>query len=91
MGSITIDGVSEGLAQRLRTRARAKGHTLEQTALEILNGAMPGSDEARPDYPGSAKEVLAQIRAIVEPLGGIELDIPPRGCCEHVCSGRQPL
>lgn len=69
MGSITIDGLSEGLAQRLRTRATAKGHTVEETALEILSAAMPGSDEVAPDYPGSAKEAYEQIRAMYAEVG----------------------
>lgn len=83
MSSITIDGVSEGLAQRLRTRAKAKGHTIEQAALEILNGALPGSDDAAPDYPGSAKEALEQIRAIYGAIGWLDdVELPPR------CQGR---
>lgn len=83
MGSITIDGVSEGLAQRLRTRAAAKGHTLEQAALEILNGALPGSPEAAPDYPGSAKEALAQIRAIYGAIGWLDdVEWPTRCRCQ---------
>ena len=91
MGRITIDGISEGLAQRLQTRAAAKGHTVEEAVLDILSGALPGSDKAVPDYPGSAKEAYEQLRAIYEPLGGRSVEPPPRRCCEHVCSnGRQP-
>ena len=87
MSSITIDGVSEGLAQRLRTRARAKGHTLEQTALEILKGALPGSDKAAPDSPGSGKEALEQIRAIYGAIGWLDdLELPPR--CRCRCQGQ---
>ena len=69
MGSITVDGISEGLAQRLRTRAAAKGHTVEEAALDILSGALPGSDEAVPDYPGSAKEAYERIRARYRKIG----------------------
>ena len=86
MGSITIDGLSDGLVQRLQTRAAAKGHTLEEAVLDILNGALPGSVEAATDYPGSAKEAYELIRAIYEPLGGRNIEPPSRRCCEHVCS-----
>ena len=87
MGSITIDGVSEGLAQRLRTRAKAKGHTLEQAALEILNGALPGSDKAAPDSPGSGKEMVAQIRAIYGAIGWLDdVEWPTRCRCQ--CQGQ---
>ena len=82
--SITIEGLSEGLAQRLQTRATAKGHTLEEAALDILSGALPGSDEAVPDYPGSAKEVLERIRARYREIGFRDLDEEPPSltpCC----------
>ena len=84
MGSITVDGISEGLAQRLRTRAAAKGHTVEEAALDILSGALPGSDKAVPDYPGSAKEAYERIRARYAEIGYRDLDEEPPSltpCC----------
>ena len=84
--SITIDGLSEGLAQRLRTRAAAKGHTMEEAALDILNGALPGSDDAAPDSPGSAKEAYERIRARYREIGwrdDVEVaELSSRCCCQ---------
>ena len=76
MSSITIDGLSDGLMQRLQTRAAAKGHTVEEAVLDILNGALPGSDKAVADYPESAVEAYKHIRAIYEPLGGRNIEPP---------------
>ena len=84
MGSIKIDGLSEGLLQRLQTRANAKGHTLEEAALDILIGALPGSDKAVPDYPGSAKEAYERIRAMYAEIGFRDLEEEPPSltpCC----------
>jgi hypothetical protein len=50
---------------------------------------LPPEDAA----PRTGKDLYEAIRAIVEPLGGIELggielELPSRKCCEHVCSDR---
>ena len=86
MSSITIDGISEGLAQRLQTRASAKGHTIEEAALDIISGALPGSDKAVPDYPGSAKELLERIRAGYREIGWRDdvevVELSSRCCCQ---------
>jgi plasmid stability protein len=83
---IEVTGLSDGLVQRLQTRASAKGHSLEEAVLDILNGALPGSTDAVPSYPGSAKEALEQIRAMYSEIGWADdVVLPPRRCCEHVC------
>ncbi len=82
MGKITIEGVSEGLLQRLQTRAAAKGHTVEEAVLDVLSGALPGSDEAVPDYPGSAKEAYERIRAGYGEVGyRDDVELPHRCRC----------
>ena len=55
--------------------ARAAGHgqSVEAEARDILRKAL-GQNETS----SSPANLYAAIRAIVEPLGGIELDIPPR-------------
>jgi hypothetical protein len=45
---------------------------------------LPPEDAA----PRTGKDLYESIRAVVEPLGGIELELPSRKCCEHVCSDR---
>jgi|SRR6185369_15008849 plasmid stability protein len=76
MASITIRNLDDDLKKRLRVRAAEHGRSMEAEAREILRetlGARPISGG-----PGSGLDLWNEIRAIVEPLGGIELDIPPR-------------
>ena len=72
MASITVRNLDEGLKQRLRVRAAENGRSMEQECREILK-------EALGEESMTGKEWLAAIRAEVEPLGGIDLEIPPRG------------
>jgi antitoxin FitA len=58
------------VAERLAERAASHGRTPEAEAREILTEALTTSRV--PDNMGDA------IRAIVEPLGGVNLDIPLR-------------
>ena len=72
MGSITISGLDDGLIERLRKRAEGNGRSVEEEAREILAVAEP--------YVHPPPENLAEaIRAIFEPLGGVELELPQRG------------
>jgi len=71
MASMTIRGVDEDLKKRLRIQAAQHGCSMEEEAREILRSALATAQ------PSSAM-MLKRIREIVEPLGGIELEIPPR-------------
>ncbi len=72
MGTITISELDEGLVERLNQRAAGNGRTVEEEAREILIAAAPNV------HP--APENLAEaIRALFEPLGGVELELPERG------------
>ena len=73
MSILTIADVDEDLRTRLQRRAGRRGLSVEAEALDILRSAV-ACDECDA-VPGNLAEA---IRAIVEPLGGIELDIPPR-------------
>jgi len=75
MDSITISNVDDDLKRRLKVRAAKHGHSLETEARDILLAALAGSATEPPPVPGNLAEA---IRAIVEPLGGIELEIAPR-------------
>lgn len=82
--------MDDGVYRGLRKEAAEKGCTVEQAASHVINASvqpLPPDDSE----PRTGKEFVEAIRALVEPLGGIELEIPPRGCCDHVCSGSQPL
>jgi antitoxin FitA len=71
MASITIRNLDDDLKKRLRVRAAEHGRSMEEEARQILND---GLNEKKK----SGARILEQIRAIVEPIGGIELELPPR-------------
>ena len=71
MASITVRNLDDGLKRRLRIRAAENGRSMEQEAREILKHALE-EDSVPVRNLGSA------IRARFAPLGGVELEIPPR-------------
>jgi plasmid stability protein len=71
MDSITIRNLEPGLKERLRVRAARHGHSMEAEARRILATALRSSDR-------KAASLYERIRARVEPVGGIDLDLPPR-------------
>ncbi|HEX4487950.1 MAG TPA: hypothetical protein VH088_16860 [Terriglobales bacterium] len=72
MASITIRKLEETTKRKLRMRAARHGRSMEQEAREILKSALSRSEE-------KPKDLGQAIRDIFAPLGGVELDIPPRG------------
>jgi antitoxin FitA len=71
MASITIRDIDERLKARLRVQAAHHGHSMEEEAREILRTALSTGRSRQ----GS---LVDSIRARIEPLGGVELEIPPR-------------
>ena len=71
MASITIRQLPETTKRKLRIRAAQHGRSMEQEAREILQSALSKS-------PQTGKDLYTAIREIFEPLGGVELQIPPR-------------
>ncbi len=71
MASITVRNLDEWVKQRLRVRAAANGNSMEQEVRDILRTAV--EDERQP-----TRDLASAIRARFAPLGGVELDIPPR-------------
>lgn len=74
MASFTIHEIDDHLRQRLQHQAAKHGVSAEEEALRILRQSLPESTE--PVEHQSAKELYDEIRRIVEPLGGIELEPP---------------
>ena len=72
MASITIRQLEETTKRKLRIRAARHGRSMEQEAREILKSALSQPDE-------KPKNMAEEIRKIFAPLGGVELQIPPRG------------
>lgn len=72
MTSITIRNLDPAIKERLRVRAAEHGHSMEAEARRILQTALSGTSRA------SGRELYERIRARFVPLGGVELDLPPR-------------
>jgi antitoxin FitA len=70
MASITIRNLDDEVKRRLRVRAAEHGRSMEEEAREILRQVV---GQEKP-----AHNLAAAIRARVAPLGGVELDLPPR-------------
>jgi plasmid stability protein len=72
MATLTIRNLDSAIKERLRVRAAEQGHSMEAEARRILQAALKVSARA-PDL-----NLYERIRARVEPLGGIELELAPR-------------
>lgn len=73
MSDITITDIDDELRQRLKQRAAKHGRSMPAEARDILEDAL-GIKQPAP-VPDNLYEA---IRAIVEPIGGIELEPFPR-------------
>ena len=71
MASITVRNLDEDLKRRLRVRAAENGRSMEQEVREILRMTLH-RDEAPVRNLGTA------IHELFRPLGGVDLDVPPR-------------
>ncbi len=74
MASITIRKLDDSVKTKLRVRAAENGRSMEEEARAILEEVVLKPAPSRPR--GNMAE---RIRSLFEPLGGVELDIPPRG------------
>ena len=70
MTSITIRNLDEDVKTRLRVRAAGNGRSMEAEARLILRDAV-----GRKPGPRNLAEA---IRARIAPLGGVNLELPPR-------------
>jgi plasmid stability protein len=71
MASMTIRDIDDSLKARLRVRAARHGRSMEDEARDILRAALSAQ-------PLRARTLVDSIRARIEPLGGVDLEIPPR-------------
>jgi plasmid stability protein len=69
--SLTIRGLDAGVKARLRRRAAERGHSMEEEARQLLTRAL-----AEPAEPETG--LASAIHRLFAPLGGVELDLPPR-------------
>jgi plasmid stability protein len=72
MATLTIRKLDATLKERLRVRAALHGHSMEAEARRILQDTLRASERA------AEPNLYERIRARFAPLGGVELDLPPR-------------
>jgi plasmid stability protein len=70
--SITIRNLDPALKERLRVRAAQHGHSMEAEARRILQAALS------PEGNAPARHLYDRVRARFAPLGGVDLELPPR-------------
>jgi antitoxin FitA len=71
MASLTIRKLDEHLKKRLRLQAARHGRSMEEEARLLLAAGL----KRQPRVPDNVADAIA---AIVDPIGSIELDLPPR-------------
>lgn len=71
MASITIRNLDPRTKQRLRVRAAQHNRSMEEEVRTILRAVLA-------DEEPSPVDLAAAIRKRFEPLGGVELQLPPR-------------
>jgi plasmid stability protein len=72
MSSITIRNLDDGVKRRLRIRAAERNRSMEEEARDILCQVLA-------EQPRVPSNLAQAIRELIEPLGGVELELPPRG------------
>ncbi|MCE2492809.1 MAG: plasmid stabilization protein [Alphaproteobacteria bacterium] len=70
MASITIRNLDDDVKTRLRVRAADNGRSMEEEARLILRDAVGRRKPPR--------NLANAIRARIAPLGGVDLELPPR-------------
>jgi antitoxin FitA len=71
MASITIRRLDDAVKARLRIRAARNGRSMEEEARLVLSAALA-------TQPKRTTNLAESIRRLVAPLGGVELELPPR-------------
>lgn len=73
MASLLIRKLDDDIKSRLRQRAAANGRSMEEEARTILGQALATGAPRR-----TGADLVEAFRGAFGPLGGVELDIPPR-------------
>ncbi len=71
MATLTIRNLDAALKERLRVRAAQHGHSMEAEVRYILQHTLN-----EPERP--AVNLYQRIRSRFAPLGGVDLELPPR-------------
>lgn len=78
MASITIRKLPDETKRKLRIQAAEHDRSMEEEAREILRIELSKPPQ-RKERRKTGADLVKAIREIFEPLGGVELEIPPRG------------
>jgi antitoxin FitA len=70
--TLTIRNVDAALQERLRIRAAQHGHSMEAELRDILQETL------KEPVPPAEPHLYERIRARFAPLGGVDLELPPR-------------
>ena len=73
MASITVRNLEESIKRKLKVRAAENGRSMEQEAREILKCELN-----KPRKQRTGADLVKAIRQRFAPLGGVELELPPR-------------
>jgi antitoxin FitA len=76
MASITIRRLDDTVKAKLRLRAARHGRSMEEEARAILKAGLGAKDSPH-------RNLAEAIRARIEPLGGVELNLPRREAARH--------
>jgi len=71
VAAVSVRDLDDGVKERLRVRAAQNGRSMEAEIREILTAAVR---ELQPE-----RDWLTQLQDAAAAVGGVELDIPPRG------------
>lgn len=71
MSTMILRNLDKRLKQRLHVRAAAHGRSIEDEAHDILRAALAQEGE-------DGRSLVQAIRARIEPLGGVDLQLAPR-------------
>jgi len=71
MASITIRNLDDALKRKLRLRAAYRNHSMEDEARDILRATLA-------EETSSNGNLADAMRRRFEPLGGVDLALPPR-------------
>jgi antitoxin FitA len=71
MATLTIRNLDAGLKEQLRVRAAQHGHSMEAEVRDILRETLKEPER-------TAVNLYQRIRSRFAPLGGVDLELPPR-------------
>jgi plasmid stability protein len=80
MASVTVRKIDESDKAKLRLRAARHGRSLEEELRHIIKRAANEADVTTGDrgFDPATDNLADFIARIFDPIGGVELDLPPR-------------